>query len=83
MGVGRISVGEGGRCRAMVLVLPPRCLRVAMAPLRGSGVTIGGESAGYSRCAAGDFDGAQPLGLGPRLSLGSCPWELLFVVTGV
>ena len=42
MGVGRISVGEGGRCRAMVLVLPPRCLLVARAPLRGSGASIGG-----------------------------------------
>ena len=53
----------------MVLVLPPRCLRVARAPLRGSGMSIGGESAGYSRGAAGDFEGAQPLGLGFFLSL--------------
>ena len=32
----------------IVLVLPPGCLRVARAPRRGSGVSSGGESAGYS-----------------------------------
>ena len=42
MGVGRISVGAGGRCRAMVIVLALRCLLVARAPLRGSGASIGG-----------------------------------------
>ena len=83
MGVGRISVGEGGRCRAMVLVPPPRFLLVARATLRGSGASIGGVSAGYSRGVAGDLEGAQPLGLGPQLSPGSCHRELLFVVNGV
>ena len=83
MGVGRISVGEGGRCRAMVLVLPLRCLLVARAPLRGSGASIGEVSAGYSRSAAGGFEGAQPLGLGPQLSPVSCHRGSLFVVNGV
>ena len=67
----------------MVLVLPPRCLRVAMAQPRGSGVSIGVESAGYSRGAVDDFAGAQPLGLGPQLSPGSCHRGLLLVVNGV
>ena len=31
--VNMVSVGVGGSYRAMVLVLPPRCLRVARAPL--------------------------------------------------
>ena len=78
--VSMVSVGEGGRCRAMVLVLPPRCLLVARAPLRGSGASIGGVSAGYSRGDAGGFEGAQPFGLGPRSSPGSCHWGSLFVV---
>ena len=78
--VSRVSVGEGGRCGAMVLVLPPRCLLVARAPLRGSGASIGVVSVGYSCGAAGGFEGAQLLGLGPRSSPGSCHWGSLFVV---
>ena len=50
----------------MVLVLPPRCLLVARASLPGSAAFIGGVSAGYSRGAAGGFEGAQLLGLGPQ-----------------
>ena len=83
MGVGRISVGEGGRCRAVVLVLLPRFLLVARAPLRGSGASFGGVSAGFSRGVAGDLEVAQPLGLGPQLSPGSFLRGLLFVVNGV
>ena len=67
----------------VVLDLPPGYLQVAKAPLRGSGVSIGGGSAGYSRGAAGGSEGAQLLSLGPRLSPVVCHWESLFVVNGV
>ena len=67
----------------MVLVLPPRCLRVARVPLRGSEVSIGGESAGYSRGVVDDFEVAQPLGLGPQSSLVSWYRGFSFVVNGV
>ena len=83
MGVGRISVGEEGRCRAMVLVLPPGFLLVARAPLRGSGASIGRVSGEYPRGVVGGSEGEQPLGLGPQLSPGSCRRCLLFVVNGV
>ena len=83
MGVGRISVGEGGRCRAMVFVQPPRFPLVARDPLRGSVASIGWVSGGYPRGVVGGFEGAQPLGLGPQLSPDSCHRELLFVVNGV
>ena len=67
----------------MVLVLPLVSLQVAKAPLRDSGVSIGGGSAGYSRGAAGGSEGAQLLSLGPRLSPVVCHWESIFVVNGV
>ena len=66
-----------------VLVLPPGFVRGARAPLRGSGVSIGVESAEYSRDAAGDLDGAQLLSLGPRLSPVVYHWKSIFVVIGV
>ena len=81
--VSRVSVGEGGRCGAMVLVLPPRCLLVARAPLRGSVASIGVVSAGYLCGAAGGFEWAQLLSLGPRSSPDSCHWGSFFVVNGV
>ena len=83
MGVGRISVGEEGRCRAMVLVVPPRFRLVARVPLRGSGAYMGVVSVGYPRGVVGGSEGAQPLGLGPQLSPDSCHRGLLFVVNGV
>ena len=83
MGVARILVGEGGRCGAMILVLPPRCPRAARAPLRGSGASIGGVSVGYPRGVVGGSEGAQPLGLGPQLSPDSCQRWLPFAVIGV
>ena len=83
MGVGRISVGEGGQCRAMVLVLPPRFLLVARAPLHGSVASIGGVSGGYPRGVVGIPEGAPPLGLGPQSSPGSCHLESLSVVSEV
>ena len=55
----------------------------ARAPLRGSGASIGGVTAGYYRGVAGDLEVAQPLGLGPQLSPGSCHRGLLLVVNGV
>ena len=67
----------------MVLVLPLGSLQVAKAPLQGSGVSIGGGSAGYSRGDAGGSEVAQLLSLGPRLSPVVCHWESLFVVNGV
>ena len=83
MGVGRILVGEGGLYGAMVLVLPPRCPRVARAQLLGSVASIGGVSGGYPRGVIGASDGAQPLRLEPQLSPGSFLRMLLFVVNGV
>ena len=67
----RASVGEGIRSREMALALPPGCLLVTMvarAPLRGSGVSTGGVAYECSRGAAGDLEGAQPLGMGPQSS---------------
>ena len=80
MGVGWVSDVEGVRCRAMVIVLPPRFLLVARAPLRGSGASIGGVSGGYPRGVVGGSEGAQPLGLGPQLSPDSCQRGLPFEV---
>ena len=67
----------------MVLILPPGSLQVAKAPLRGSGASIGGVSAGYSRGVAGDLEGAQPLGLGPQSSPVSWYRSFSYVVNGV
>ena len=81
--VDRVSVGVGGRWQVRVLILLSGSPRVARAPPRGSGVSIGGVSAGCSRDAAGGSDGAQLLSLGPRLSPVVCRWGSLFVVSGV
>ena len=67
----------------MVPDLPLGSLQVAKAPLQGSGVSIGGGSAGYSRGAAGGSEVAQLLSLGPRSSPVVCHWESLFVKSGV
>ena len=81
--VSRVSVVEGGRCGAMVLVMSRGCLLVARAPLRGSVASIGGVSVGYSRGAARGFEGAQPLGQGHQWSPVSSHRGNLFVVNGV
>ena len=83
MGVGRILVGEWGRCGAMVLVLPPRCPRVARAPLRGSVASIGWVSGGYPRGVVGGSEEAQLWGLGPQSSPVSWCRDFPYVVSGV
>ena len=84
--VDRISVGQEGQNREWNPVLSSGCPLVAMGarvPLRGSGMSTGGVSAGYSRGAVGGFEVAQLLSLGPRLPPVACRWESLFVVSGV
>ena len=86
MVVDRASVGGGGQRREMVLALPPGCLLVTMVarvPLRGSGASIGGVSAGYSRGVTGDLEWAQLLGLGPQSSPVSWCRDFPYVVSGV
>ena len=84
--VGRISVGGGGQNIKGGPVLLSGCPLVAMgarALLRGSEVSTGEVSDGYSRGAAGGSEVAQLLSLGPRLSPGSCQWRSLFEMHGV
>ena len=73
------SVGAFGVSAAWVLV----GIVAVVAQLRGSEVSTGVVSEGYSRGSAGGFEGAQLLSLGPRLSPVVCRCESLFVVSGV
>ena len=82
----RASVVEGVQSREMVLALSPGCLMVTMVArvqLRGSWASMGEVSEGCPRGGAGDFEWAQPLGMGPQSSPVSWHWGFLFVVNGV
>ena len=85
--VDRVLVGRGDHSREMDAARsPPGCLlvtMVAMAPLPGSGESIGWVSVGCSRGAACDAVVAQLLGRGPRLSPVSWNLRFLFVMSGV
>ena len=54
-----------------------------MAPRRGSGWTEGVVSGGRLRDAAGGPEGAQPGGLGPRVSPVVCYWGRFCEMLGV
>ena len=67
--VDRDSVGKGAQSRERVLALSPGCLLVTMvakSPLPGSGAYTCEVSEGCSRDAAGGFEWAQPLVMGPQ-----------------